>query len=528
MSDKKMLPKETKSICPKCKKPLPAIIFDKDGKVMIKKTCNKHGDFEDVYWSDVDMYLKAEEWAFDGDGVDNPKITDAMDCPDSCGLCNLHSSHTCLALIDLTNRCNLNCKICFVNANATGYVYEPSFKQVVEMMKELKAEKPVPCSSIQFAGGEPSIHPQFFEIIKKAKELDFAQIQVATNGVELRNFDFCQRMRDYGVHTVYLQFDGFKEETYRKLRGKNLLKIKYKAIENCRNTKPTPLAVVLVPTICKTINNDEVGEIVNFAVKNFDVIRGVIFQPVSFTGRINKKKRMEQRYTLPDLVHDLKQQTDFLEKDDFYPVSSVVPISKLHSSLTGKPKIALTVHQHCGIATILFKENDHVIPITRIIDVKGILSKLVEMEKSKRLHTLVEWRNKIRKKLPIGGRGIFGYLKMPYIKIFFSRWFINTRKYQTIYNKLERFADEVFEEKGKGPLSRIFWDSLLIGGMHFQDSYNFDVERVKRCGIHYATLDGRIIPFCTYNSGPTYREKIEKNFSIPLEEWKKKNGKVFF
>ena len=305
----KGLPKETNSLCPECKKIIPATIYEKDGKVMMKKTCEKHGDFEDVYWSDIDMYLKAEQWAFDGKGVDNPKITDATVCPYECGLCNLHLSHTCLALVDLTNRCNLQCPICFANANAAGYVYEPSLDEIVRMMENLRAERPVPCKAVQFAGGEPTIYPQFFEAIEKARELGFAQIQVATNGLKMVDFDFCQKMKDVGMNTIYLQFDGLREEDYITTRGRKLLDLKLKVIENSKKVKPKPLSTVLVPTIVKTINDDQVGEIVKFAVKHAEVIRGVNFQPVAFTGRIDKKQLEQQRYTIPDLVTDLEKQT---------------------------------------------------------------------------------------------------------------------------------------------------------------------------------------------------------------------------
>ncbi|MEM0493550.1 MAG: radical SAM protein, partial [Candidatus Thermoplasmatota archaeon] len=306
------LPKETTSLCPECLKVITATIYEKDNKVMMKKTCPEHGSFEDIYWSDADMYLKAERWSFDGKGVDNPYIKDASSCPDNCGLCNLHMSHTCLALIDLTNRCNLQCPICFANANAAGYVYEPSYEDVVRMMENLRAEQPVPCKAIQFAGGEPTIYPWFFEVIKKAKELGFSQIQVATNGVKMVDFDFCQRMRDAGMNTIYLQFDGLREEDYTSTRGRKLLDIKLKAVENCKKVKPKPLSTVLVPTIVKTINDDQVGAIVNYAVANSEAIRGVNFQPVSFTGRIDKDQLAKQRYTIPDLVKDLERQTDFL------------------------------------------------------------------------------------------------------------------------------------------------------------------------------------------------------------------------
>ncbi|MFO7991859.1 MAG: radical SAM protein, partial [Thermoplasmata archaeon] len=205
----KGLPKKTGSLCPECKKIIPATIKEKDGKVVIQKECPEHGKFEGVVWSDVDMYLKAENWAFDGTGVDNPKITGATSCPDNCGLCNLHKSHTCLANVDLTNRCNMNCPICFANANAAGYVYEPSFEQIVQMLQTLRDEKPVPTPAVQLAGGEPTVHPDFFKVVKAASDMGFAQVQVATNGLKLANIDdYAQKCVDAGLHTVYLQFDG--------------------------------------------------------------------------------------------------------------------------------------------------------------------------------------------------------------------------------------------------------------------------------------------------------------------------------
>ncbi len=178
------LPKKTASICPECKKVISADIVEEEGKIVMKKECEEHGHFESVYWSDVDMYREAEKWAVDGVGVDNPAIEGSTRCPDSCGLCDLHKSHTCLANIDLTNRCNLNCPICFANANQQGYVYQPSFDQIVDMLETLRDEKPVPTTAIQFSGGEPTVHPDFFKVIKKASEMGFSQIQVATNGIK--------------------------------------------------------------------------------------------------------------------------------------------------------------------------------------------------------------------------------------------------------------------------------------------------------------------------------------------------------
>ncbi len=512
---KQGLPKETQSLCPDCKKIIPATIYEKNGQALMKKTCPEHGDFEDIYWSDADMYLQAEKWAYDGIGVTNPAITDATVCPEQCGLCNLHLSHTCLALIDLTNRCNLKCPICFANANAAGYVFEPSYDQVVRMMENLRAEQPVPCKAIQFAGGEPTIYPQFMEVITKARDLGFSQIQVATNGLKMVDFDFCQKMRDAGMNTIYLQFDSLREKDYITARGRKLLDIKLKAIENCKNVKPKPLSTVLVPTVVKTMNDDQVGEIVKYAINNAQVIRGVNFQPVSFTGRIDEKQLKQQRYTIPDLVSDLEKQTDFLKKTDFYPVPIVAPISELISILSGREEIIFTSHPHCGYATFMFIHNGEVTPIPRFVNVEGLFQRMEELaDKAKRYQMLIRLFKKLKKKTDIQDT----------FDKYFGEYIDKTKMPEGI--DIVEVLSEVASEKNKKSVGKFTWKTMLIGAMHFQDSYNYDIERVKRCVIHYATPDDRIIPFCAYNSGPTYRTEVEKKYSTPLEEWKKKNKKL--
>ncbi|MBD6956085.1 MAG: tetraether lipid synthase Tes [Thermoplasmata archaeon] len=503
---KKGLPKETLSICPVCKKVIPATIYEENGKVMYKKTCPEHGEFKDIYFGDVETYLRYEKWAVDGVGVKNPQIK-GTNCPLDCGLCELHYSHTSLANIDLTNRCNLKCPICFANANAAGYVYEPTFEQVVKMMEVLRNEQPVPTPAVQFAGGEPTIYPYFLEVVRKAKELGFAQIQVATNGVRIAHEpDFAQKMVDAGLHTVYLQFDGFKESTYIKTRGRpGFLKEKLQALEYLRHTKPKPLATVLVPVIVKGVNDDEVGKIIEFGLENLDVVRSVNFQPVSFAGRIPQDELIVGRYTQGDLINDLIKQTDYFEKRDFFPIPVAALFSELASQLFRQPYVAFTSHPHCGTATYIFKDYDRnkVIPITRFIDVEGLLEEL----QPKILEGKFQGKSKI--------------FSVPYLYRIFKKYYDESQA--PSHFKLKEILD-IFKEGTKDSLGKLHWDSLFIGAMHFQDEYNYDLERLKRCVIHYATPDGRIIPFCAYNSGPVYRTEVEKKFSMSLDEYRKRYG----
>ncbi|MCD6461164.1 MAG: radical SAM protein [Thermoplasmata archaeon] len=519
---KRGLPKKTQSLCPECLKIIEADVYEEDGKVWMKKTCPEHGEFKDIYWSDAELFLKAEEWAVDGVGVENPAITDAAPdaCPFACGLCNLHLTHTNLANVDLTNRCNLRCPICFANANAAGYVYEPDLETVKRMLRNLREERPVPTPAVQFAGGEPTIYPHYFEALEAARDLGFAQIQVATNGIKFaEDPDFAQRSFDSGLHTVYLQFDGLREENYIAARGRPLLDVKLKAIEACRNVKPKPLATVLVPTVVRTINDDQVGEILNFAIENSDVVRGVNYQPVAFTGRIDYEKRMEERATLSDLIHWLSEQTDYLTPDDFYPVPFVTPISELISTLSGECKLAFTTHPHCGVATFLVINDDNeIVPITRYVDVEGMMKKMKELA-AKANTTLGQFALKFYGKFKSDKKKREAAVKQ------FNKHFGEFIHYDRIpdWFNLQEIMTDIVGTGRKEAVGDFTWRTMFVGGMHFQDAYNYDIERVKRCAIHYATPDDRIIPFCAYNGGPTYRTEVEKKFSMTIEEWRERN-----
>lgn len=507
----KGLPKTTQSLCPECKKIITARIFEKDGKVMMEKNCLEHGTVTDVYWSDVELYLKAEKFAYDGVGVKDPFIPHAKVCPNECGLCDLHLSHTSLAIIDLTNRCNLKCPICFANANAAGYVWEPSFDQIVKMLELLRAQKPVPTPAVQFSGGEPTIYPQFIEAIAKAKELGFSQIQAASNGIKFaEDLKLLKDATAAGLHTIYLQFDGMRDEIYMAARGKNLMAVKQKVIDNVRSFSPHP-SVVLVPTIVNGINNDQVGAIFKFALDNIDVVKGINYQPVAFCGRIKQEERMAQRYTLTDLVKDLSVQTKGqITKEDWYPVPTVVPVSTLASALLGQEKVTFTAHPHCGLATYLFvNDKKEVVPLTRFVNVEQLFKDLydlsVKADKAKvKLPSKVKAYTTLKKhidedKMPEG---------------------LDTKQFLGLLQAM-------LGDSSKATLAKFSWGMMFVGGMHFQDAYNYDVERVKRCCIHYAVPDGRIIPFCAYNGGPTYREEVEKKYAVPIEEWRKTRGSQY-
>jgi uncharacterized radical SAM superfamily Fe-S cluster-containing enzyme len=484
--------KNTKSICPECLKVLDATIVEDGGKVYMKKECPEHGAFQELYWSDYEQYMRAEKFRYDGTGIANPRTQTVKGCPNDCGICPEHKSHTALAIIDVTNRCNLKCPVCFANASAAGYVYEPTKEQVTGMLENLRATKPVPATALQFSGGEPTIRNDLFDFVRKAKELGFRHVEINTNGVRIsQSVEYTKELKAAGVSTVYLQFDGLTSEVYKFIRGVDLLETKMKAIQNLREAGIH--SVVLVVTLIKGVNDSQLGDIINFAVKNFDIIRCINVQPVSLCGRLPQEERDKMRITIPDFMRLTEEQTKgAIKVSDFYPVPTVVPVSKAVGALKDKNYVEFTAHPHCGMATYLFIEKGKIVPITRYANVEKFSAAM------KKVYEDASKGNKTKAKLHI--LGVVRHVKFSFLRKYL--WRVLT---EGDYHSL-------------GDLQR---QAILLSSMHFMDPYNFDLERVQRCVIHYAVPDGRIIPFCTMNS--IHRPQVEKELGVPIKEWKSKH-----
>ena len=498
----KGLPKTTQSLCPDCGQLIEARIFEDGGKVVMEKSCASHGAFRDIVYSDAKLYLKMEEWTFgDNRGLENPPVTNATRCPDDCGLCNLHTSHTGLANIDLTNRCNLTCPVCFANANVAGYVYEPDFETVRKMLQALRDEKPVAGRIVQFSGGEPTIYPRFLDVLRLAREMGFSHTQVATNGIRFTDLEFAEQCKEAGLHTLYLQFDGVCDDIYRRTRGERLWEQKLKCIEN---VKRAGLKIVFVPTIVKGLNDHQIGDILRLSLEYIECTSGISFQPVAFTGRISRHELEAKRFTLSDFAHAVEQQTGIAEAhNDWFPLGCVTPFSKLIGALRGEEITTLSSHPHCALGTYLFvDQNRKATPVTRFVDVGPMLQDMDTLARKAgkrriQFFTKLSAWNSLRKhfhedRAPEG---------------------LNFTKF---LQTLQGLTDKKYG-RGASEQQGFTYRTLMVAGMHFMDAYNYDVERVKRCVIHYAAPNGLIYPFCAYNSGPVYREKIEKQFSVPAE-----------
>ena len=484
--------KQTESICPECLKVLNATIFEGDNKVYITKECPEHGKFQDVYWSDYDQYLRAERFRYEGEGLRNPRTRTKLNCPYDCGICPQHKSHTALAIIDVTNRCNLRCPVCFATAGTTGYVYEPSKEKVREMLENLRRNDPVPATALQFSGGEPTIRADLFELIRMAKELGFRHVEVNTNGLRLaQSVEYCRGLKEAGMSTLYLQFDGVTSDVYEFTRGLDLFDAKVRAIDNCRKAGIDSL--VLVCTLIKGINDHQLGDMIRFALQNFDVIRCVNVQPVSLCGRIPKKERERMRITIPDFMRLCEEQTGGkIKASDFYPVPTVVPVARAIGALKDKRYVEFTAHPHCGMATYVFVEDGEIVPITHYGNVEKFIQSMEKVydEASK-------------------GHGKRAKMRL-----------IGTLRH-TKFGLLRKYLWPLLKTGDYKTLGDLHRRMLMISAMHFMDPYNFDLERVQRCCIHYAVPDGRIIPFCTMNS--IHRPKIEKELGMPLDEWRRQH-----
>jgi uncharacterized radical SAM superfamily Fe-S cluster-containing enzyme len=496
----KGLPKRITSICPECRDKIQATLYAKDNRVFMRKACPQHGEFEDLVYGDAEMYLKMEKWTFqDADGTRNPIVKEITECPADCGLCGRHISSACMTIIDLTNLCNLDCPYCFANANRAGYDYTMTRSQITKMLDTVRSVRPQRCKTIQLSGGEPTIHPDFLWAASEVKRIGFEYVMVATNGITFgKSLELTERAKAAGVDGVYLQFDGVGDDIYQQIRGARLHRLKIQCIENCRKAG---IRVVLVPTIARGVNDSQMGSIVHTALDYMDTINGVSFQPVSFTGRISYEERIRQRFTLSDMAYAIHEQTGLAHPmKDWYPLSFVSPLSRFTEALSGKDIMTISCHADCGIGCYLIvNRKGEAYPITRFMDLEGAMTEL----------------NTLSPKLR-------SFIQKP---IYFAQAVRILRKYFkpdqappefSFMDFLGALGPTLFRSHSDVGKKRN-WRFLILLGMHFQDLYNYNLDRIRRCVIHYAAPDNRIYPFCTYNSGPLYREEMEKKYAKSLD-----------
>jgi len=527
-------PRETDSLCPKCVqevraqilsgekdlatlidgKPgeIRAKIIEKDGKIVMEKTCAVHGDFSDVMSIDP-AFLKRIEKLYPGRDYLAP-LTELRNH----GTSSVKYGRGSVLTVDLTNRCNMMCDPCFMDANQVGYVHELEWDEVKKILDDSLTIQPRRQMSVQFSGGEPTLSPFFLQAIRYSKDVGYFCVQCATNGIKFaQDRDFCRAAKDAGLRLAYLQFDGVTNEANSHRKVGNLFDVKLRAIENLHDVG---IDVVLVVTVVNGVNNDQVGKIVDFAIANADKVTVVSFQPVSFTGRdedVSDEARKAQRYTLSHLAHDLEEQTGAIQTlRDWFPLSAMGPFSDLTDNLMGERAdwgaLKCGCHPDCGIGTVLFvnKRTKEMVPLNAFLNLEGLLQDIGDITDAAQ------------------GRAVsLAELTLALFKNFDSK---NAPAGFTFYHLVKQFLSQTGNRGTKigehaSDAHEFEWRALFVAGMWFQDLFNYDFRRTEMCIIPYGTQAGEI-SFCAYNTGVGWRNILEKmKANATVAEWYASKGR---
>jgi len=411
-----------------------------------------------------------------------------------CGLCSGHLNTTTLLNIIATNSCNLRCWYCFFYPEKSGYYFWPTLEEILKMVDSATELNGFP-PPVQITGGEPTLRDDLLEIIKSLKEKGVPHIQLNTNSLKIaydfyenpqKTIEYLREWRNTGLNTIYTSFDTLDKNSPEAFKNYWEMPLALEAYKGAGIK-----SVVLVPTIHKR-NLKEVKNIIKFAALNKDIIRAVNFQPISFVGFASKQERSKLRVTQDDIIRELYDLG--IEPDDWFPVSAGANIADLIASLTGRRDyVRLYNNEKCGMATYVYVDNKNIIPMTRFIDVDGLLehiSKLLEGLENKKFRVIYKFGRKILPK-SLASKFVLKKLKS-YIK---RDKLPDGTSLTDLFNRILSRGDY----SSLGEFHRRF---LFIGMMHFMDPYNYDLNRVRRCNIHYGLPDGRVVPFCSFNVFP--------------------------
>ncbi len=459
----------TRSLCPECRRVIDAQILLRDNQVVMRKRCPDHGWFEALVFSDAGLYTKIAPYNKPGT-LPLKFQTEVRDgCPHDCGLCPEHKQHACLGLLEINSACNLDCPLCFANSGThlARDGFELDAGQVGFMLDSFVAAEGQP-EVVQLSGGEPTLHPLLSDFVAMAKDRGIRHVMINSNGVKLAHDDRLLARLAELKPTIYLQFDGFDAATNRALRGReDLVETKLKTLDRLADAG---VRAVLVAAIERGVNDHEVGAIVDFGLRH-PAVFGVNFQP-AFRAQRHVPGDPMTRITIPDVLKALEAQTGgrFL-LSDFVPVPCCMPT--------------------CNFVTYALLSGDVVTPITRLVDVEGHLDYLTN-------RTLATFDAEL-----------LGTLE----RLWSSSAAVGSDEAaREVHRTLDRSASRCSACHVGLPLSRHRSEDLarhvfMINTRDFMDPWTFNVKNVMKCCVEFVIPDGRLIPFCAYNSAG-YRERV--------------------
>ncbi len=447
---------ETESVCPECLARVPAVRVARGDSVYLRKRCAEHGLCETVIWRGEPGFL-AWERPKSTLHLASPQKTVERGCPYDCGLCADHHQQSCCVLLEVTQRCDLRCAFCFASAGGP-HTQDLPLAVVEARLRQLFAEAPGAGgpANLQLSGGEPCVRDDLPEIAALARAIGFTFIQVNSNGLRLaREPEFAHRLKAAGAATVFLQFDGTRDDIHTRTRGRPLLEHKQRAIENCA---AAGLGVVLVPVVVPGVNADNLGAILRFALDRQPAVRGVHFQPVSYFGRYPQAPTDADRITLPEIILGLEAQTNGLvRREHFQPAGAENAWCSFNGNFVSLP-------------------DGRLLPLTQPAKASCCSRPDSPAENMARARDFVA-RNWAAPELalPVSGPS-------------FGEW-------------------DVF-------LARARTHAFCISGMAFQDAWTLDLDRLRQCHIHIADPAGLTIPFCAYNLTSRLGRSLYRSFPV--------------
>jgi uncharacterized radical SAM superfamily Fe-S cluster-containing enzyme len=469
----------TKSVCPVCKAVVDAEVNVRDERVYLRKRCAEHGSFEALTYSDAQMYLDIQRFNKPGT-LPLETQTEVRDgCPLDCGLCPEHKQHACLGIIEINTACNLDCPVCFADSGHHPDGFSLSREQVEAGLDAFVAAEGEP-EVVMFSGGEPSIHPEILDFLALARTKGIRHVVLNTNGIRLAHDPtFAARLAELEVK-VYLQFDGLEEATHLAMRGRDLRAAKAEALARCAEAG---VGVMLVAAVEAGVNDHELGAVVRHGIGH-PAVRGVVFQPVTHAGR-HAAFDPRTRLTNADVIHGLVDQCpDWFRTTDFFPVPCCSPT--------------------CRSITYLLADEEDVLPVPRLLPMERYLDYLAN-----RVLPDPDLRRVLE--------GLWSASSVPGSDAMLDRLGAALRSLGLSGEAAELAEGALAACVTCGidlpeALDGLAAKAFMLVIQDFQDPYTLNVRQLMKCCVEEITPDGRLIPFCAYNS-VGYREQVRQQLS---------------